>query len=1211
MNSMIGKSTGIALLMAAALLAALFATGVFAPAGVGAIKGTPKPTATLSETAYGTTGVTLTVTFEVNDDVNNSQSKALKVVVPSTVTASIGTGEANDDSRLAIDKIKVEQGGVEVGRVVYDPEGALAVDDYAFYIVEPASDDQTTPILAEDTLTTLTISGLTLVGSNTENSSGTVRLTQGSDTVQSNTIAVGPIVTAFSVELSNYEVEAAKVAATLKVTSDSVATSSKSIVVNMPPTVSIITTGTTLTEGISVETSLTGVTPTYGNDTTNGDTITIASGNTADTEFTVTVSGLTNPSAKSDLEFKVSHGASSKTDKAKLVDKTAVKLVPDVAGGVAQITIDANAGTAIDDTTQIVVDLKKFGVPASISEKAVLIYDVDGDGSDDGTTAGDGYQGQPTSVSVSGTKVTLTLPATIPNAGSAGVINTDVTDAYKVTFRLLAGITNPAKAGEATIELTDADGKEEKKVAVKSAVKLSEKSGVRGTVTTATLVGFEDGTATVHLETGSGADVVKTKLGEVTVASNTGTLAIDTTSTKFVTGKDANMITVEDSSGAKQGVAGKFTISPNLALSPAETKVSKDIKLNLSDWDAAEVITKVQIGASVLEPDTATEKKGLPMAAADRTVAADGTLTLTVKVPSTTNRGTQTVKVTGTKDTDPETAGVQPPTAKASLTVGVLALDVSPAMAVPGQEITITGTGFESDDEISEVTVGGKTLTLTSNVEASSSGDIVITIKVPSRTDETDGKEAGIGSGTKAVSVATTASGSGRVAEGSIEIPKAAITLDPMESRRATTVTVSGSGFPAGDLVQVTYAGTLVKAAGSDNSGMISTEFAVPSSANIGKEHEVKATSVGVYKPVSAKAKHSTPGAMVTLSADKVSSGGSITITGMNFSAFSTVAEMILGGQDVRPVPAPATSVDGDFESTVRVPGLDLGNQTVRVRVGTTTITTFVEVVAEAVAPAPDPSITIAPASGIMAGSTITVTGMDFAAGAVVRVEYDGTLVDAPTAGDDGGISVTHTVPADAEAGEVTVTAGSVSAKLMVEAAPEPEPEPVMAEVMADPAEATVGDMITISGSNMAANQSVIKLTVGDASVLPAGLITDTEGSFSVEVAAPDAEGEQTITVVVAGSDPVTGTVTIMQPISTDPAEVFAGVNGLTRAWHLDAETQTWTFYDPDAELFANVPEDRKLSMVASGQVYTLIVSEAGEFQGKALFVGTNQVYVP
>ena len=54
---------------------------------------------------------------------------------------------------------------------------------------------------------------------------------------------------------------------------------------------------------------------------------------------------------------------------------------------------------------------------------------------------------------------------------------------------------------------------------------------------------------------------------------------------------------------------------------------------------------------------------------------------------------------------------------------------------------------------------------------------------------------------------------------------------------------------------------------------------------------------------------------------------------------------MEIGGVDVRPVPAPATSIDGDFSSTVLVPQLELGNQTVSIRVSQTTITTFLEIV--------------------------------------------------------------------------------------------------------------------------------------------------------------------------------------------------------------------------------------------------------------------------
>ena len=73
----------------------------------------------------------------------------------------------------------------------------------------------------------------------------------------------------------------------------------------------------------------------------------------------------------------------------------------------------------------------------------------------------------------------------------------------------------------------------------------------------------------------------------------------------------------------------------------------------------------------------------------------------------------------------------------------------------------------------------------------------------------------------------------------------------------------------------------------------------------------------------------------------------------MNFPAFATVALMEIGGVDVRPVPAPATSINGDFESIVLVPQLELGNQTVSIRVSQTTITTFLQLGTAAVSRAP------------------------------------------------------------------------------------------------------------------------------------------------------------------------------------------------------------------------------------------------------------------
>ena len=375
------------------------------------------------------------------------------------------------------------------------------------------------------------------------------------------------------------------------------------------------------------------------------------------------------------------------------------------------------------------------------------------------------------------------------------------------------------------------------------------------------------------------------------------------------------------------------------------------------------------------------------------------------------NWGTQAVEITGA---GPGTLGdTVVPSATASLSASVLPLSIQPAMAVPGQGIIVKGSGFVAGDRITSVSIGNQTAYV--NTTATSAGDILFTIKVPS-----DTRGPGIGFGKKTVSV--TAVGSGRVAEGSIDIPEPAIALDPMKSRRGSTVNVSGSGFPSGDLVQIKYEndGTfVVVAAGSTNaSGSISIDFTVPNSARIGATHNIEATSVGVYKSVTAKATHETPDAMVTLSSDTASPGDSITITGRNFPAFSTVAVMEIGGLDVRPVPPPATSIYGDFEVSVLVPALYPGIQTVSVRVGRTTVTTYLEIDSSApVPPAHDPSDATLTLSSdtVSSGQTITITGRNFPAFATVAVITIGGVdvrpVPVPHTSFEGGFEIPVLVP--------------------------------------------------------------------------------------------------------------------------------------------------------------------------------------------------------
>ena len=570
-------------------------------------------------------------------------------------------------------------------------------------------------------------------------------------------------------------------------------------------------------------------------------------------------------------------------------------------GAAVQITINASTATAIEPNQDIRVDLAGFSVLSTIADSAVDI-------------SSDGYNGNPSNVVVSGKKVTMTVPNVKAN-GDDQIQN--VVGSYSIRIKQSAGVTNAASGGSKTVKWQEnfPDGAEkEADATINRVVKLSKTSGTRGTMITATFKGFANGSATVNLN--------DAKLAEVTIADNTGTHEIDTTSSSFKANQ-ANKITAVDAAGNDENVSASFTVKPKAVVDPEESPVSKEVTIKLSDWPTSNSVTEVKIGNKTVTPDPAPSTD------------SDGKAEFKVMVPADANRGTQTVKVTGTEVDD------STPSATASLSVGVLELTVQPAMVVPGQQITIEGSGFVATDSVSSVTIGNQSVTISPAAEVSSAGDIVIAVNVPSNP-----AGDGIGSGKKTISV--TATGSGRIAEGSIEIPKAAITLDPVTSRRGTTVNVSGSGFPSGDLVQVKYENNdtfvTVAAGSADASGSVSINFTVPSYARIGSKHNVEATSVGVFKGVTGKATHETPGAMVSLSTDSVASGQRITVSGMNFPAFATVAVMEVGGVDVRPVPAPATSIEGDFESIVLVPQLELGNQTVSVRVSQTTITTFLEI---------------------------------------------------------------------------------------------------------------------------------------------------------------------------------------------------------------------------------------------------------------------------
>ena len=567
-----------------------------------------------------------------------------------------------------------------------------------------------------------------------------------------------------------------------------------------------------------------------------------------------------------------------------LPDRTpnGVELSSQDAGETVRIDIDADADAAIAGGEDIVVELPKFGLPSSIDESDVLIDS-------------DGYSGNPSDVTVSGSKITIEVPTREATSGGSMRTSIPADSDYSIKLKQGAGITNPAAAGSQTVTITDADGDEKYPVTIEHVVKLSAASVTRGDDLKLTINGYANGTATVSIG--------GTEVGQVEVEDNTAEFPIDTSASAVKAGTKGNKVTVVDSEGSDDGDASAtFTIKPKVAVDPESTTPSKEVTIELSDWPSNRSIDTVKIGNTkeIKVSNTSTD--------------ADGEASFKVMVPRNVNTGTQTVSVTGGKTTASTTIGIN-----------VLMLSVSPASAVPGQQVTISGSGFAKNTKVAEngFKIGGNVVDPGSDATSTSSGNISITVVLP----------LDVGSGTKMVKLEI----AGRDGEGELTVPKPSIELTPAESVPGSVISVTGSNFAANERVEVSFAGAIEEIGRADGNGSVSVRLDIPSGAGVGSTNpvmvKVRPSDTEKYKDlnISAKADHKTPGPAITVSAE-ARVGGHITISGTNFESFSPLTTVLVGGLDAKPSPAPETDKNGAFEFQARVPRLSAGSHTVTIR---------------------------------------------------------------------------------------------------------------------------------------------------------------------------------------------------------------------------------------------------------------------------------------
>jgi hypothetical protein len=553
---------------------------------------------------------------------------------------------------------------------------------------------------------------------------------------------------------------------------------------------------------------------------------------------------------------------------------------------------------------EITISLEDFGVPATIAERSISVR------------VGDSA-GAAAAVDVSGDNIVVELPDLNDDIAGLGI---DVGAVISIIIRKNAGITVPSTAGDypVTVAYNDDDAVELGKVEIDATLSVDPEEGGSGTEVTVSGKAFADGTGTLSTYAYE-ADGPGSVLKDVTVVNGAFSTTVDADDLDKAAANGMSVIMIVDADGTT--ATETFTVTGTTTLGADSVGKGELLEISIADWIGA-LPNDVKIGGISL---TIVDEDGNDYDGSGYTVALiDGADTFYVKIGGEIGLGTKTVVLLNGNDRL-DTASVE---------ITSLDLSVSPSSAVPGQEITVEGTGFTSGLKLATLTVGGVAQTTLSNrnsvsgYDVLSGGRIVITFAVPAEVTE--------GSNTIRIT-----DDEGRVGEVALTVPEPMITLDPTTSRRATTVTVTGTGFPAGENISVNYGeeDDGIASGRTDNTGNFTASFGVPSDAAIGGEIDVTA-SIMVDGPdadeetttYSAEATHSVPDKEITVTPDVVRSGETVQIVGTGFPRYSDV-EVKVGEGEFRTTDARTDEI-GDFTTSAIIPGIDPGTHVIQVRAG-------------------------------------------------------------------------------------------------------------------------------------------------------------------------------------------------------------------------------------------------------------------------------------
>ena len=546
---------------------------------------------------------------------------------------------------------------------------------------------------------------------------------------------------------------------------------------------------------------------------------------------------------------------------------------------------------------EITISLEDFGVPATIAERSISVR------------VGDNA-GAAAAVDVSGDNIVVELPDLNDDSTGLGI---DVGAVISIIIRKNAGITVPSTAGDypITVAYNDDDAVELGKVEIDATLSVDPEEGGSGTEVTVSGKAFADGTGTLSTYA-YGADDPGSVLKDVTVVNGAFSTTVDADDLDKAAANGMSVIMIVDADGTE--ATETFTVTGTTTLGSDSVGKGELLEISIADWIGA-LPNDVKIGGISL---TIVDEDGNDNDGNGHTVALiDGADTFYVKIGGEIGLGTKTVVLLNDDDRL-DTASVE---------ITSLDLSVSPSSAVPGQEITVEGTGFTSGLKLATLTVGGVAQTTLSNrnsvsgYDVLSGGRVVISFKVP----------GGVTDGSKNIQVTDADS---RIGEVSLTVPEPTITLNPDSSRRGTDVSVSGTGFPANSNITVDYGANEpgIATGRSDGTGNFTAAFGIPSDATIGGDATVTASVSAGGTDYEAEATHAVPDKAITVTPEVARSGDTVMIVGTGFPRYADVQVKI--GDGVFRATNSRTDGIGDFTVSVIVPGIDSGTHVLQVDAG-------------------------------------------------------------------------------------------------------------------------------------------------------------------------------------------------------------------------------------------------------------------------------------